>query len=99
MLKLFCLWPVEVYSCGSCVLLRRPCWFWSISFLPELMKMFRAHLVLFLAQIWNQLHLKGALASFSGKWFLETTVWRLGDVHCCWVVLTFKLLPWICMYF
>lgn len=40
--------------------------------------MFPAHLVLSLLQLWNQPVLQRSLVSFSGKWYLETSIWALG---------------------
>lgn len=49
---------------------------WLFTFLYK--KMFQAYLAHFLSQIKKRIFFQEALVTFSGKLFLETTVWTLG---------------------
>ena len=56
--------------------------------------MFPDHFVYFLLQTWTYL-ISSKLISFSGKWYLETTVWVLEVFGALGLDLLSRPLPWI----
>lgn len=67
-------------------------------FLSDLIKMFQAHLVLFLAQVWNGSPLRGPLVSFQWGIVFRDPNLGAGGVHSCWAVLLNLFCGYICSF-